>query len=99
MEAIEEQLPSMFEHIHNDEKVDYVVTLCNPDTREDCKTLLDVSKELVMQDSNILLWPIQDFLSLDGQEDQWMNRALEIRDNIKAEVLQLVKKIEEIEQN
>jgi protein-tyrosine-phosphatase len=93
IETHTKNLTSVFEHINNDEVFDYVVTLCNPYTQEDCATFLDASRELVDKESNILLWPIDDFLSLNEQGEQWMNSARIIRDDIKSQVLQLMDEI------
>jgi len=89
-----DSLPSIFEHLQNAETFDYVVTLCNPNTREDCESVIAISKELVNNNSNILLLPVNDFLSIDAQGEQWMDCAREIRDTIKSEVQKLMHTIE-----
>jgi protein-tyrosine-phosphatase len=86
-------VPTIFEYIQNADTFDYVITQCVPYTREDCMSIKIISRELVENDTDIILWPDEDFLKINAKGEQWMISARVIRDNIKDDVLRFMIKL------
>ncbi len=78
---------SVFDRYRGKEVFDYVITLCQKDTIEQCPTFKTNIDVLYAEDAKRLAWSHPDFKSLNGTDDERKAKAREIRDKIKEEVL------------
>ena len=93
IEISNESPMSVFDRYAGKEVFDYVISLCHEATVELCplfKVNIDV---LYQKDSERISWSVQDFKSLKGTDEEKMEGARGIRDNIKTEVISFLEKI------
>ena len=84
---------TVFERYADREGFDYVITLCHEATTEQCPVFKINIDTLYQKKAERISWSIQDFKSLSGTDEEKLEGARCIRDNIKAEVNLFLKKI------
>jgi arsenate reductase (thioredoxin) len=84
---------SVFERMKDHESYDYVIALCDPDSLEQVPVFLSVVDKLYHKTSKRLNWSIPNFRSLSGSDEDKLNRARQIRDLIKAKVLDFLSQL------
>ena len=78
---------TVFDRYADKEGFDYVITLCHEATTEQCPIFNINVDALYKQKAERISWSIQDFKSLEGTDEEKMEGARRIRDNIKSEVI------------
>jgi arsenate reductase (thioredoxin) len=77
---------SVFDRYQDQERFDYVITLCDPSSSEQALLFLADVDALYDETAQRLNWVIPNFRTLSGTEDERKARARQIRDRIQAEV-------------
>ena len=78
---------SVFERFHNQERYDYVITLCHASAKVICPVFRVNIDKLYEKEAARLSWSIQDFRSIVAENpEQRLMRAREIRDEIHQNV-------------
>ncbi|WP_309399237.1 hypothetical protein [Cerasicoccus maritimus] len=84
---------SVFDLYKSGAPFDYVVTLCNQATTEQCPIFMTNVDVLYAKAAQVIPWSISDFQSLEGTPELRKKGARLIRDKIHFEVLALIKNI------
>ena len=79
-------LATIFERYANGETYDYVITLCDEASDEQCAVFRDSVDMVYGASAEILTWSVPDFLALTGVPAEKLEGAREIRDLIKEKV-------------
>lgn len=77
---------SVFERYKDQERFDYVITLCDPASGEQTATFLASVDALYDETAQRVNWFIPNFRSLTGTEEERKAGARQIRDRIRTEV-------------
>lgn len=88
-----EAAKSVYDRYKDKEVFDYVVTLCHKATSELCPIFQTHVDVLYAKNSERLSWSVLDFMSLSGTDEERTNKAREIRDQIKGQVLAFLSQI------
>jgi arsenate reductase (thioredoxin) len=78
---------SVFERYKDKEYYDYVISLCNEATTEQCPIFKSNVDALYGKEAKRISWSIADFKSLAGTEEEKMIAARQIREKIESEVI------------
>ncbi len=83
-------LITVFDRYANNDVFDYVITLCQDSSAEQCPMFRDSVDKIYGRDAQIFGWSIPDFLALRGSPEEKLEGAREIRDMIKLKVFDLL---------
>jgi len=78
---------SVFDRYKDQERFDYVITLCDPASGEQVPLFMADVDALYDETAQRVNWAIPNFRSLSGTEEERKAGARQIRDRIKTEVL------------
>lgn len=78
--------PSIFERFANNESFDLIISICDESGTEQCPIFRDCVRKLYGGTSDIEHWSIRGFDSINGEPDFVIEQAIDIRDQIKAQV-------------
>lgn len=78
---------TIFDQFRDGVPYDYVVTLCNPSGAEGTPNFLSTVDDLYRDTAKRLDWTVGYFKSLQGTEEERMEKARRIRDDIRAKTL------------
>jgi arsenate reductase len=84
---------SVFERYKEGDVFDYVISLCYEATTEQCPIFKTNVDALYAKKAERISWSIPDFKSLSGTEEERKAGAMEIRDQIKSEVISFLARI------
>lgn len=84
---------SVFDRYKEREIFDYVISLCQEDTMEQCPIFQTNIDALYAKKAKRINWSVSDFKSLSGSEEERKAGAREIRDQIKSEVVSFLSHI------
>jgi len=84
---------SVFERYKEGDVFDYVISLCHEATTEQCPIFKTSVDTLYAKKAERISWSIPDFKSLSGTEEERKAGAMEIRDQIKSEVISFLARI------
>jgi arsenate reductase len=84
---------SVFERYTDQERFDYVITLCDPTGSEQVPVFTASVDALYDATAQRVNWAIPNFRSLSGTEDERKAGARRVRDQIKAEVLTFLRQL------
>jgi arsenate reductase len=84
---------TVFEGFKDEETFDYVITLCDPASNEEVSIFLSNLDTLYHTTAQRLNWSIPNFRSLSGTDEDRKVKARQIRDRIKAEVLNFLSQV------
>ncbi len=84
---------SIFERAKDHESYDYVIALCDPGSLEQVPIFLSVVDKLYHKTSKRLNWSIPNFRSLSGSDEDKKEKARQIRNEIKAKVLDFLSQL------
>lgn len=87
-------LRTVFERHRQNEVFDYVVTLCHEVSTEECPVFQNCVDTMYAKEARRVQWSIEDFYSIEGEGEDWLMAAREIRDSIKMEVIKLIARID-----
>ncbi len=88
-------LVTVFERYANSETYDYVITLCDEASAEQCPMFRDSVDIVYGKRAKILPWSVPDFLALKGVPAEKLQGSREIRDLIKEKVIVLLSELYE----
>ncbi len=81
---------SIFERFKGREEFDYIVAICDPASSEQVEIFISSVDALYKKTAQRLIWSISNFRSISGTDEEKKERARQIRDRIKKEVLQFL---------
>ncbi len=84
---------SIFERFKEKELFDYVIAICDPDSKEEVPIFLSGVDTLYNKTAQRLNWTIPNFRSLSGTDEDKKTKARLIRDRIKTEVLNFLSQL------
>jgi arsenate reductase len=84
---------SVYNRFRDKEVFDYVVKLCDAATTQECPVFLCTVDTLYEKAATSLTWSIPSFKSLGGTDEEKKAGARQIRDQIKAKVLELLSQL------
>jgi arsenate reductase len=87
-------LVTVFERYANIENYDYVITLCDEASAEQCPMFRDSVDMVYGKRAKVLPWSVPDFLALKGVPAEKLQGAREIRDLIKEKVIVLLSELD-----
>ena len=93
LEISSETPKTVFDRYADKEGFDYVISLCHEATTEQCPIFNVNVDALFKKKAERITWSIQDFKSLEGTDEEKLEGARAIRDNIKSEVLTFLDQI------
>lgn len=88
-------LVTIFERYANSETYDYVITLCDEASAEQCPMFRDSVDMVYGKKAKMLPWSVPDFLALKGVPVEQLEGARDIRDLIKEKVIVLLSELDE----
>jgi len=88
-------LVTVFERYAKSETYDYVITLCDEASAEQCPTFRDSVDMVYGKKAKMLPWSVPDFLALKGVPAEQLEGARDIRDLIKEKVIVLLSELDE----
>ena len=91
---IEPPVP-VWDRFNNGERFDLVVTLCNDTSAEKCPVFNANISTLYGRVARIVRWSIPDLANIEGNNEQWVEQAREIRDLIFLKVVRLLQDMHE----
>lgn len=83
---------SVFDRCAAKERFDYVISLCNEVSSEQCM-VFKINIDTLYKNAERKYWSIQDFKTLKGTDEEKMAGARAIRDNIEKEVVSFLRQI------
>ena len=86
-------LTTIFERYANNQVFDYVITLCNEASTEQCPVFRTSVDMVYGKDAEIRNWSVMDFITLQGLPVEKLEGAREIRDSIKDNVSEFLLEI------
>ena len=86
-------LKTVFERHLDNEKFDYLITMCGESTFENCFLLLDSVANLFGDTTRFIHWSIPDFIGLSGSEFEKKEGAQNIKHLIMEHVANLIEEI------
>ena len=98
MREVDIELPtaapnSVFERFKVGEKFDYVIAICDPGSAEQVPIFLSGVDTLYAETADRFNWSVPNFRSISGSDEARREKARDIRDQIKSEVLQFLSEI------
>ena len=84
---------SVFKRFKDKECYDYVISICHEAAKEQCPVFKKNVDVLYGKDAERVSWSIPDFKSISGTEEEKVDKAREIRDRIKSEVVSFLAQI------
>jgi arsenate reductase len=84
---------SIFERFREKELFDYVIAICDPESKEQVPIFLSGVDTLYHKTAQRLNWIVPNFRSISGTDEDKKAKARLVRDRIKAEVLNFLSQL------
>lgn len=89
-----EELVNVFDRHQRHEQFDYVISLCQSASNEQCSVFQACLNTLYASTAIRKDWSIPDFTPIEGDDEQWLLEARKIRETIKSKVESLIAQLD-----